>query len=59
MYLQQLEASIFVDEVFMKSNFWSLPAHDAISVLPKDENAARELINSACESRLGYRISLE
>jgi hypothetical protein len=59
MYLQQLEASIFVDEVFMKSNFWSLPAHDAISVLPKDENAARELINSACESRWGYRISLE
>jgi hypothetical protein len=59
MYLQQLEASIFVDEVFMKSDFWCIPMHDAISVLPKDEDAARELINSACKSRLGYRIPLE
>jgi hypothetical protein len=59
MYLQQLESSIFVDDVFMNSNFWCLPTHDAISVLPKDQDAARELINSACEYRLGYRIQLE
>lgn len=59
MYLQQLESSIFVDDVFMKSNFWCLPAHDAISVLPKDQDAARELINNACEYRLGYSIQLE
>jgi hypothetical protein len=59
MYLQQLEASIFVDEVFMKSDFWCLPMHDGICVLQKDVGAACDLINRASESRLGYCISLE
>ena len=59
MCLQQLESSIFVDEVFMKADFWCLPMHDGICVLPSDEDAARELINRACESRLGYCIQLD
>jgi len=59
MYLQQLEASIFVDDVFIKSDFWNLPAHDGLCVLEKDKTAAIELINKACENRLGYRIPLE
>jgi hypothetical protein len=59
MYLQQLEASIFVDEVFMKADFWCLPMHDGLCVLQKDVDAACGLIDRACESRLGYRIILE
>jgi hypothetical protein len=59
MYLQKLESSIFVDEVFMKSDFWCLPMHDGLCVLQKDVDAAREFIGNACESRLGYRIPLE
>ena len=59
MYLQQLEASIFVDEVFMKFPFFSLPMHDGLCVLQKDVNAACEFIGNACESRLGYRIPLK
>jgi hypothetical protein len=58
MCLQQLESSIFVDEVFMKSEFWSLPMHDGLCVLQKDVDAACEFIGNACESRLGYRIPL-
>lgn len=59
MCLQQLESSIFVDEVFMKADFWSLPMHDGLCVLQKDVDAACEFIGNACESRLGYRIPLE
>jgi len=59
MYLQKLESSIFVDEVFMKSDFWCLPMHDGLCVLQKDVDAAREFIGNACEFRLGYRIPLE
>ena len=59
MYLQKLEASIFVDDVFMKSDFWAVPLHDGLAVLEEDVNAACELINRVCESRLGYRIPLE
>jgi hypothetical protein len=59
MYLQQLESRIFVDEVFMKAEFWCLPMHDGLSVLQMDVAAACELINRVCESRLGYSIQLE
>ena len=59
MYLQQLEASIFVDDVFMKVPFFSLPMHDGLCVLQKDVDAACGLIDRACESRLGYCITLE
>jgi hypothetical protein len=59
MYLQKLESSIFVDEVFMKASFWCLPIHDGIAVLQKDVDTAMEFINRVCESRLGYRIPLE
>jgi hypothetical protein len=59
MCLQQLESSIFVDEVFMKAGFWCLPMHDGLCVLQKDVEAARKFIDGACESRLGYRIPLD
>ena len=59
MCLQQLESSIFVDEVFMKAEFWNLPMHDGLCVLEKDRDAAIELINKACLTRLGYTIPLD
>ena len=59
MYLQKLEASIFVDDVFMKSNFWCLAMHDGLCVLRDDVDVASEFIGRACECRLGYRIPLE
>jgi hypothetical protein len=59
MCLQQLESSIFVDDVFMKAGFWCLPMHDGLCVLQKDVEAARKFIDGACESRLGYRIPLD
>ena len=59
MCLQQLESSIFVEEVFMKAGFWCLPMHDGLCVLNKDRDAAIELINKACLTRLGYSISLD
>jgi hypothetical protein len=59
MYLQQLESSIFVDEVFMKGDFWCLPMHDGLVVLREDVKNAEELINSAFDKQLGYRIPLK
>ena len=59
MCLQQLESSIFVDDVFMKADFWNLPMHDGISVLDKDRIEAFEFVNRACENCLGYQIPLE
>jgi hypothetical protein len=59
MCLQQLESSIFVDEVLMKAGFWNLPMHDGISVLDKDRIEAFEFVNRACENCLGYQIPLE
>lgn len=58
MYLQQMESSIFVDEVFMKAPFWNIPIHDGICVLQKDFDEASEFVHKACESRLGFRIQL-
>ena len=59
MYLQQLESRIFVDEVFMKAKFWCLPMHDGICLLERDIDAASDLIESACQSRLGYSIPVD
>ena len=58
MCLQKIESSIFVDEVFMKADFWCLPMHDGICVLQKDFDEASEFVHKACESRLGFRIQL-
>jgi hypothetical protein len=59
MYLQQLESRIFVDEVFMKAKFWCLPMHDGICLLERDIDAASDIIESACQLRLGYSIPVE
>jgi hypothetical protein len=59
MYLQKLESSIFVDAVFMQADFWCLPMHDGLCVLQKDENQAKDLINSAFVQKLGYTIPLD
>lgn len=59
MCLQQLEASIFVDNVFMMSDLWTLVMHDGICLLESDIESACEYIDSACENRLGYKIPLE
>jgi hypothetical protein len=59
MYLQQLESSIFVDEVFMKAGFCSLPLHDGLAVLQEDVRNAVDFINAAFDKQLGYRIPLK
>jgi hypothetical protein len=59
MHLQQLESSIFVDGVFMKSDFWCLPLHDGLAVLQEDTQKAEDLINAAFDELLGYRIPLK
>ena len=58
MQLQQLEASIFVDKVFMCFDKWSLPMHDGLMV--KEENCAEaiSLIKNACIEKLGFEIPL-
>jgi hypothetical protein len=56
MTLQQLESSIYVDEVFMKGDFWSLPLHDGLAVLQEDVRNAVDFINAAFDKQLGYRI---
>ena len=58
MYLQQMESSIFVDEVFMKAPFFNIVLHDGICVLQKDFVEACEFVNRVCESQLGFRIQL-
>jgi hypothetical protein len=59
MTLQQLESSIFVDEVFMKAGFFSLPLHDGLAVLQEDVRNAVDFINAAFDKQLGYRIPLK
>lgn len=59
MFLQQLESRIFVDKVFMKAKFLSVPLHDGLAVLEEDKTSALEFINKVCESELGYSIPLK
>jgi hypothetical protein len=58
MQLQQLEASIFVDKVFMGFDKWNLPMHDGLMVKEEDRDEAVALIKNACVEKLGYEIPL-
>lgn len=58
MQLQQLEASIFVDKVFMGFDKWSLPMHDGLMVKEENRDEAIALIKNACIEKLGYEIPL-
>lgn len=58
MRLQQLEASIFVDKVFMAFDKWSLPLHDGLMVKQENRAEAISLIRNACTEKLGYEIPL-